>query len=82
MKQGSIYSLFNFYGSKNKPVYRFADYSVTVSFSWNSFMSVLEDSPTPFDEDWFRFHSYQDFEANCDLKSDIYGKVPNIPFHL
>ncbi|WZZ75960.1 hypothetical protein YC2023_087330 [Brassica napus] len=26
----------------------------------------------PFDEDQFRFHSYEDFETNCDLKCDLH----------
>ncbi|KAF3552930.1 hypothetical protein F2Q69_00015891 [Brassica cretica] len=72
MKQGSVYQLDDFYGSKNKPVYRVADHSATVSFTWNSEMSVLHEVPISFDEDRFRFHSYEDFEANCDLKGDLY----------
>ncbi|KAG5411553.1 hypothetical protein IGI04_007872 [Brassica rapa subsp. trilocularis] len=68
MKQGSVYQLDNFFGSKNKPVYRVADHIATVSFTWNSEMSVLHEVPISFDEDRFRFHSYEDFEANCDLK--------------
>ncbi|KAF8045909.1 hypothetical protein N665_4216s0003 [Sinapis alba] len=78
MKQGFVYKLNNFYGSKNKTVYRVADHSATVSFSWNSEMSALQDSPIPFDEDRFRFHSYEDFEANCDLKGDLYDIVGHI----
>ncbi|KAL0755870.1 hypothetical protein Bca101_093538 [Brassica carinata] len=27
-----------------------------------------QDSPVPFQEDWFRFRSHEEFEANCDLK--------------
>ncbi|CAF1912500.1 unnamed protein product [Brassica napus] len=38
-------------------------------------MSVLLDIPIPFDEERFRFHSYEDFEANCDLKGDLYVKI-------
>ncbi|CAF1742422.1 unnamed protein product [Brassica oleracea var. botrytis] len=75
MKQGSFYKLINFYGSKNKPMYRVTDHIATVSFTWNSEMSVLLDIPIPFDEDCFRFHSYEDFEANCDLKGDLYDVV-------
>ncbi|KAF3487883.1 hypothetical protein F2Q69_00057275 [Brassica cretica] len=29
----------------------------------------------PFDEDQFRFHSYEDFETNCDLKCDLHDVV-------
>ncbi|KAG5400208.1 hypothetical protein IGI04_014815 [Brassica rapa subsp. trilocularis] len=75
MKQGSVYQLDNFFGSKNKPVYRVADHIATVSFTWNSEMSVLHEVPISFDEDRFRFHSYEDFEANCDLKGDLYDVV-------
>ncbi|CAF2362178.1 unnamed protein product [Brassica napus] len=28
--------------------------------------------PVDFEEDRFRFHSYEDFEAGCDMKSDLY----------
>ncbi|XP_013607911.1 uncharacterized protein LOC106363028 [Brassica napus] len=38
-------------------------------------MSVLHEVPISFDEDRFRFHSYEDFEANCDLKGDLYDVV-------
>ena len=82
MKQGSVYQLNNFYGSKNKPMYRVADHIATVSFTWNSEMSVLHEVPISFDEDRFRFHSYEDFEANCDLKGALYGKHPNFKNHI
>ncbi|KAL0827797.1 hypothetical protein Bca101_051475 [Brassica carinata] len=75
MKRGSVYKLINFYGSKNKPVYQVADHVATVSFAWNSEMSVLHEIPISFDEDRFRFHSYEDFEANCDLKGDLYDVI-------
>ncbi|WZZ89937.1 hypothetical protein YC2023_118516 [Brassica napus] len=75
MKLGSVYKLNNFYGSRNKSVYRVSDHAVTVSFSWNSELSVLEDSPTHFDEDRFRFHSFEDFQASCDRKGDLYGNL-------
>ncbi|WZY99185.1 hypothetical protein YC2023_071514 [Brassica napus] len=38
-------------------------------------LSVLEDITTPFDKDRFLFHSYEVFEANCDLKGDLYDVV-------
>ena len=75
MKPGSLYKLNNFYGSSNKTMYRVSDHAVTVSFSWNSELSVLEDSPTPFDEDRFRFHSFEEFQAGCDSKGDLYGNL-------
>uniref|UniRef100_A0A0D3CQD8 Uncharacterized protein n=2 Tax=Brassica oleracea TaxID=3712 RepID=A0A0D3CQD8_BRAOL len=82
MKPESVYRLNNFYGSSNKSVYRVSDHAVTVSLSWNSELSVLEDSPTPFDEDRFRFHSFEDFQANCDRKGDLYGNLCYPPHHL
>ncbi|CAN6838737.1 unnamed protein product [Brassica oleracea] len=36
---------------------------------------VLRDCPTPFDEDSFRFHSFEELQANCDLKGDFYDVV-------
>ncbi|XP_033146227.1 uncharacterized protein LOC108872296 [Brassica rapa] len=75
MKPGSVYKLNNFYGSSNKSVYRVSDHAVTASFSWNSELSVLEDSPIHFDEDRFRFHSFEDFQASCDRKGDLYDVV-------
>ncbi|KAF2586485.1 hypothetical protein F2Q70_00037001 [Brassica cretica] len=82
MKHGSVYRLNNFYGSSNKSVYRVSDHAVTVSLSWNSELSVLEDSPIPFDEDRFRFQSFEDFQANCDRKGDLYGNLCYPPHHL
>ncbi|KAF3568682.1 hypothetical protein DY000_02012779 [Brassica cretica] len=79
MKPGSVYKLNNFYGSSNKSVYRVSDHAVTVSFSWNSELSVLEDSPTHFDEDRFQFHSFEDFQASCDRKGDLYGNLTYPP---
>ena len=79
MKRGSVYKLNNFYGSRNKSVFRVADHTVTVSFSWNSELTVLQDCPTPFDEDSFRFHSFEEFQANCDLKGNLYRKLYNSP---
>ncbi|KAL0716429.1 hypothetical protein Bca4012_065751 [Brassica carinata] len=78
MKRGSVYKLNNFYGSSNKSVYRVSDHAVTVSFSWNSELTVLHDCPTPFDEDIFRFHSFEDFQANCDRKGDLYAMCVSV----
>ncbi|XP_048596560.1 uncharacterized protein LOC106372124 [Brassica napus] len=51
------------------------DHTATVSFSWDSKLSVLRDCRTPFDEDSFRFHSYEEFQANSDLKGDLFDVV-------
>ncbi|KAL0790509.1 hypothetical protein Bca101_006755 [Brassica carinata] len=75
MKRGSVYKLNNFYGSINKSVFRVCDHTATVSFSWNSELSVLLDCQTLFDEDSFRFHSYEEFQSNCYLKGDLYDVV-------
>ncbi|KAF3556134.1 hypothetical protein F2Q69_00017132 [Brassica cretica] len=75
MVPGSIYRLNNFYGSKIKTVYRVAEPDVTIAFSWNFVLSVLENCPVPFPEDRFRFYGYEEFEAACDLRGDLYDYV-------
>ncbi|CAF2307645.1 unnamed protein product [Brassica napus] len=71
---GSIYRLNRFYGSKSKNVFRVADPDVTISFTWNSVLSPLENSPVQFPEDRFRFYGHEEFEAACDLKGAVYGE--------
>ncbi|CDY44511.1 BnaC01g10380D [Brassica napus] len=44
MKAGGTYRLNKFFGSKSKPIYRVAEPDVTISFSWNSVLSDLEDN--------------------------------------
>ncbi|KAH0921014.1 hypothetical protein HID58_021032 [Brassica napus] len=70
---GSVYNLSNFFGSRSKEQYRVADHVATVSFSWNSSLSVLENPPVLIPDDRFRFHSYEEFRANCDSRGDLYG---------
>ncbi|WZY97749.1 hypothetical protein YC2023_070078 [Brassica napus] len=72
---GSVYKLINFFGSRSKDQYRVADHSATVSFSWNSSLSVLENPPVQIPEDRFRFHTYEEFKSNCDSKGDLYDYV-------
>ncbi|KAF2559449.1 hypothetical protein F2Q68_00014826 [Brassica cretica] len=72
---GSVYKLSNFFGSKNKAHYRVTDHSATVTFAWNSDLSALENPPVPIHEDRFRFHRYEEFQANCDRKVDLYDYV-------
>ncbi|XP_048638011.1 uncharacterized protein LOC125610150 isoform X2 [Brassica napus] len=69
---GSVYNLSNFFGSRSKEQYRVADHVATVSFSWNSSLSVLENPPVLIPDDRFRFHSYEEFRANCDSRGDLY----------
>ncbi|CAF1994386.1 unnamed protein product [Brassica oleracea var. botrytis] len=78
MFAGSVYRLNNFYGSKRKNVYRVAEPDVIISFTWNSVLSVLLNSPVPFSEDRFRFYGYEEFEAACDLKGDLYDYVGHL----
>ncbi|KAF3487124.1 hypothetical protein F2Q69_00053968 [Brassica cretica] len=75
MKAGATYRLNKFFGSKSKTIYRVAEPSVTISFSWNS---VLEDSSIRFPEDRFRIHGYREFEAASDLRGDLYDYVGHI----
>ncbi|WZZ03369.1 hypothetical protein YC2023_089290 [Brassica napus] len=75
MIDGSIYRLNKFYGSKSKIVYRVAELDVTIAFSWNFVLSDLEDCPVQFPEDWFHFYGYEEFEAACDLKGDLYDWI-------
>uniref|UniRef100_A0A0D3CJL2 Replication factor A C-terminal domain-containing protein n=1 Tax=Brassica oleracea var. oleracea TaxID=109376 RepID=A0A0D3CJL2_BRAOL len=61
-----------------KKVYRVANPDVTISFSWNSVLSVLKDSSIRFPEDRFHFHGYEEFEAGCDLRGDLYDYIGHI----
>uniref|UniRef100_A0A0D3EDM2 DUF223 domain-containing protein n=1 Tax=Brassica oleracea var. oleracea TaxID=109376 RepID=A0A0D3EDM2_BRAOL len=78
MKAGGIYRLNNFFGSKNKTLYRVAEPSVTLTFTSTSALSVLDNSPVCFPDDRFRFYGYEEFEAACDLKGDLYDYVGHI----
>ncbi|KAF2617517.1 hypothetical protein F2Q68_00040563 [Brassica cretica] len=78
MIAGSIYRLINFYGSKSKTVYRVAEPDVIIAFSWNSVLTVLGNGPVQFPVDRFRFYGYEEFEAACDLKGDLYNFLGHI----
>lgn len=45
MRQGGLYTLTNFYGFRNKEVFRVAAHSVTISFSHTSELVPLENIP-------------------------------------
>ncbi|KAH0892187.1 hypothetical protein HID58_054616 [Brassica napus] len=75
MTSGTVYRLNRFFGSRNKAQYRVADHNVTVTFSWNTVLTPLQNSPILFPEDRFRFHDHEEFEANCDLRGDLYDYV-------
>nr|VDD12969.1 unnamed protein product [Brassica rapa] len=78
MRAGGIYRLNTFYGSNNKTLYRVAESSFTVTFSTTSVLSDLDDSSVCFPEDRFRFHGYEEFDAACDLKGDLYDYIGHI----
>ena len=68
LSSGYVYKLTNFFGSRSKFQYRVADHSATVSFSWNSSLSVLENPPVLFPVDRFRFHSYESLGPTVTLR--------------
>lgn len=72
---GTVYKLINFFGSRNKDLYPVADHIAIISFSWNSQLSVLDNPPVLIQDDRFRFHSYEEFRANCDSKGALYDYV-------
>ncbi|XP_033144199.1 uncharacterized protein LOC117132877 [Brassica rapa] len=78
MRAGGIYRLNTFYGSNNKTLYRVAESSFTVTFSTTSVLSDLDDSSVCFPKDCFRFHGYEEFDAACDLKGDLYDYIGHI----
>ncbi|KAG2257820.1 hypothetical protein Bca52824_077114 [Brassica carinata] len=45
------------------------------SHCWNSDVSILENPSFLIPEDRFRFHSFEEFMANCDSKGDLYDYV-------
>ncbi|CAN6843105.1 unnamed protein product [Brassica oleracea] len=75
MTSGIVYRLNKFFRSRNKAQYRVADHNVTVTFSWNTVLTPLQNSPILFPEDRFRFHDHEEFEANCDLRGVLYDYV-------
>ncbi|KAL0814899.1 hypothetical protein Bca101_071342 [Brassica carinata] len=75
LASGSVYKLSNFFGSRNKAQYRVTDHSATITFAWNSKLSVIDNPPVAFHEDRFRFYSYEEFQANCDRKIDLYVDI-------
>ncbi|KAF3591673.1 hypothetical protein DY000_02024546 [Brassica cretica] len=75
LEPGSVYKLRNFFGSRNKALYRVMDHSATVTFAWNTELKILDNPLVSIHEDRFRFHSYEEFQANCDRKVDLYDYV-------
>ncbi|CAN6818252.1 unnamed protein product [Brassica oleracea] len=56
-------------------MYQVAEPRVVISFTSNYVLSDLEDSRVNFPDDRFRFHSYEEFEAACDLKGSATGAL-------
>ncbi|KAL0875767.1 hypothetical protein Bca101_025472 [Brassica carinata] len=78
MVAGSIYKLTNYYGSQSKVGYRVAEPNVIVTFPWSSILCDLKDSLVLFPEDRFRFYGYEEFEAACDKKGDLYDYIGHL----
>ncbi|KAL0825274.1 hypothetical protein Bca101_048951 [Brassica carinata] len=78
MKAGCTYRLNKFFGSKSNTIYRVAEPDVTISFSWNSVLSVPEDSSIRFPEDQFRIHGVREFDAASELRGDLYDYIGHI----
>ncbi|KAJ4895094.1 replication protein A 70 kDa DNA-binding subunit A-like [Raphanus sativus] len=92
IRAGATYRLHKFFGSRSKPSFRVASSEVTISLSWNSVLSVHEDSSICFPMDRFRIHGYEEFDAACDMRGGLYdflghiklvnGAVPNDTFQI
>ncbi|KAF8068495.1 hypothetical protein N665_1148s0012 [Sinapis alba] len=78
LKAGATYTLQNFFAVANKEIYRVADQNFTVSFSNGSVLSPLDDVRLSIPADRFRFHTYEDFEANRGLRGDLYDVVGHL----
>ena len=75
LQRGSIYTLTNFYASNSKVMYHVADQRLVICISHASAMSKDEEDIEGILTERFRVHSFLDFEANCDLRGDLHGKV-------
>ncbi|XP_013704261.2 uncharacterized protein LOC106407968 [Brassica napus] len=78
LKRGSIYTLTNFFGSNNKVMYRVADQKLVICFTHTSVLKKLEENIEAILDQRFKFHSYADFEANCDLRGDLHDVVGHL----
>ncbi|KAF8103627.1 hypothetical protein N665_0187s0028 [Sinapis alba] len=80
LKAGATYTLQSFFATPSKEIYRVADQSLTISFSNGSVLSPLDvdEGSGSFPADRFRFHTHDDFQANCGLRSDLYDIVGHL----
>lgn len=56
---------------------RVADLCLTICFPHSSLLSSLDYMYLLIDPDPFRFHVHKEFEANCGMRGDLYGKLLN-----
>ncbi|KAG2251385.1 hypothetical protein Bca4012_098866 [Brassica carinata] len=54
-------------------MYRVADQKLVICFTHTSVLKKLEENIEAILDQRFKFHSYADFEANCDLRGDLHG---------
>ncbi|KAL0823006.1 hypothetical protein Bca101_046683 [Brassica carinata] len=74
------YRLNSFFGSKSKPIYRL-QIPATICFSWNSFLSYRREL-CPLSDDRYRVHGYEEFDAACDLRGQLYDYVGHIKLRM
>ncbi|KAF8081191.1 hypothetical protein N665_0901s0007 [Sinapis alba] len=67
------FRLIHFWEARNPIKKTFIGLEMLLIDEQNSELSALWDSPVAFVEDRFRFHTYEDFESNCELRGDLYG---------
>uniref|UniRef100_A0A0D3E422 DUF223 domain-containing protein n=1 Tax=Brassica oleracea var. oleracea TaxID=109376 RepID=A0A0D3E422_BRAOL len=75
LQRGRIYTLTNFYASNRKVMYHVADQRLVICISHASALPKDEEDIEGILTERFRVHSFSDFEANCDLRGDLHGKV-------
>ncbi|CAN7049206.1 unnamed protein product [Brassica rapa subsp. trilocularis] len=75
LQGGRIYTLTNFYASNSKVMYHVADQRLVICISHASALSKVEEDIEDILTERFRIHSFSDFEANCDLRGDLHGKL-------
>ncbi|CAN6988104.1 unnamed protein product [Brassica rapa subsp. trilocularis] len=79
LKRGSIYTLTNFFASNSKVMYGVADQKLVICITHTSILSKLEENIEGIPSQCFRIHSFPDFEANCNLRGDLYVSPAVLP---
>ncbi|CDY24297.1 BnaC03g42700D [Brassica napus] len=75
LQRGRIYTLTNFYASNSKVMYHVADQRLVICISHASALSKDEVDIEGVLTERFRVLSFSNFEANCNLRGDLHGKV-------